>query len=94
MHSYLESDQLITSIPNVGPTVASLDLHQIEEIYEIRSMLEVSAVRSCAKSANQSVNDKLDNYCEKISNALKADNIKDALADTRKLYKTIFTRNR
>ena len=87
---HLESDQLITSIPNVGPTVASLDIHQIEEIYEIRLMLEVAAVRSCASIANQEVNDALDTYCERITNALKEDDIKSALDDTRRLYKTIF----
>jgi len=87
---HLESDQLITSIPNVGPTVASLDPHQVREIYEIRTMLEVSAVRSCAATASDSVIQELDEYCEKIASSLAADNIKDALADTRMMYKTIF----
>lgn len=87
---HLESDQLITSVPNVGPTVASLDIHQIEEIYEIRMMLEVSAVRSCAIIANQEVVQALNTFCEKITNALRQDDIKSALTDTRNLYKTIF----
>ena len=87
---HLESDQLVTTVPNVGPTVASLNPNQINEIYDIRAMLEVSAVRSCAANANDEVINKLGNYCEKISNALADDNIKQALSDTRKLYKTIF----
>lgn len=87
---HLESDQLVTSIANVGPTVATLEPNQIKEIYEIRLMLEVSAVRSCATNANDKVIKQLDSYCEKISKALAENNIKQTLEDTRKLYKTIF----
>lgn len=87
---HLESDQLVVASPNIGPTVASLDKKQIKEIYEIRMMLEVAAVKSCAEIANDSVIQELDTYCKNITSALKADNIKGALADTRMLYKTIF----
>ncbi len=87
---HLESDQLVTTVPNVGPTVASLDVTQIEEIYEIRTMLEVSAVTSCAANADDEVISKLEMYYEHISHALEEDNIQQALSDTRKLYKTIF----
>jgi len=87
---HLESDQLVSSVPNVGPTVASLSPSQVEEIYDIRAMLEVSAVRSCAKTTSKKVIKELDGYCSKISKALAKDDIKVALEDTRKLYKTIF----
>jgi len=87
---HLESDQLVTTVPNVGPTVATLDPDQVTEIYEVRSMLEVSAVRSCAANASDSVIEELDHYCERITKGLANNNIKDALADTRKLYQIIF----
>jgi len=87
---HLESDQLVTSIPNIGPTVASLDVHQIEEIYEIRTMLEVSAVRACAAIASQKVIENLNSCCQKITEALINNNIQQALSDTRMFYKTIF----
>ena len=87
---HLESDQLVVAIPNVGPTVATLNPDEVSEIYEIRSMLEVSAVKSCALVADKKVVAELENYCESIAVALKSESIKQALADTRLFYKSIF----
>ncbi len=87
---HLESDQLVIASPNVGPTVATLNPSEVKEIYEIRSMLEVSAVKSCALIANEAVITELENYCESIAKSLAAGKIKEALADTRLFYQTIF----
>lgn len=87
---HLESEQLVIAIPNVGPTVSSLNTSQVKEIYEIRSMLEVSAVRSCAANASLEVTQKLDSLCESITSALNEDDIKGTLSYTHLLYKTIF----
>jgi len=88
---HLESDQLVIASPNVGPTVATLNPSEVKEIYEIRSMLEISAVRSCALIANETVITDLENYCESIAAALAENKIKEALADTCLFYQTIFT---
>ena len=88
---HLESEQLITVIPNSGPSVATLNLHEVQEIYEIRTMLESAAVASCAKVADDKTVEALEQYCEKIANALLVDDIKQALTDTRMFYQTIFT---
>ena len=88
---HLESDQLVIASPNVGPTVATLNPNEVSEIYEIRSMLEVSAVKSCATVASDEVIAQLENYCQNIATALDANNIKEALADTRLFYQIIFT---
>lgn len=88
---HLESDQLVIASPNVGPTVATLNPSEVKEIYEIRSMLEISAVRSCALIANEAIISDLENYCESIAAALAENKIKEALADTRLFYQTIFT---
>ena len=87
---HLESDQLVTASPNVGPTVATLNPDEVSEIYEIRSMLEVSAVRSCAEIADEAVITELENYCKSIATELKAGKIKEALAETRLFYQCIF----
>jgi len=87
---HLESDQLVTSKANVGPTVATLNLDEVKEIYEIRSMLEVSAVRSCAANADEAVIAKLENYCAAIATGLDQGKIKEVLMDTRLFYQTIF----
>jgi len=87
---HLESDQLVTSKANVGPTVATLNLDEVKEIYEIRSMLEVSAVRSCAANADEFVIAELENYCVSIATGLDQGKIKEVLIDTRLFYQTIF----
>lgn len=87
---HLESDQLVTASPNVGPTVAILNPNEVSEIYEIRSMLEVSTVRSCALVADDEVISQLENYCESIKKSLANENIKEALAETRSFYQIIF----
>lgn len=88
---HLESEQLITVVPNSGPSVATLNPHEVQEIYEIRTMLESAAVASCAKVANDQTVQILEQYCEKIADALLLNDIKQALADTRMFYQTIFT---
>ncbi|MEH6458106.1 MAG: GntR family transcriptional regulator [Cocleimonas sp.] len=88
---HLESDQLVIASPNIGPTVATLNINQVKEIYEIRSMLEVSAVRSCALIANETIVAELENYCASITAGLAEGKIKEVLADTRLFYQIIFT---
>ena len=88
---HLESEQLITVIPNAGPSVATLNTHEVQEIYEIRTMLESAAVASCAAVASDETVEVLEKLCEKIANALLESDIKQTLTDTRTFYKTIFT---
>ena len=87
---HLESEQLITSIPNAGPSVATLHADEVQELYEIRTMLESAAVASCAQVANDETVATLEQYCEKIASALLENDIKQALSDTREFYQTIF----
>lgn len=87
---HLESEQLITSKPNVGPSVATLHPHEVKEIYEIRAMLESAAIASCAEVADDKTVELLEQYCNKIGNALNQADIKQALSDTRLFYQTVF----
>lgn len=88
---HLESEKLITSIPNAGPSVSVLGEDEIVEIYEIRSLLEVAAVRSCAQQADQETIKQLHHYCDEIAKALKQGDILETLRQTRRLYEIIFT---
>ncbi len=87
---HLESERLITTIANAGPSIAVLDAAQVAEIYEIRTSLESAAARACAKCASDKTIEKLNKYCEKIETHLKAGRILKALAATKLFYKTIF----
>lgn len=88
---HLESEQLITVIPNSGPSVATLKPQEVQEIYEIRTMLESAAVASCAAVASDETVELLEQYCQTIAVALQGNDIKQALDDTRMFYKTIFS---
>ena len=48
---HLESERLVVGIPNAGYVVATIGRDEVEEIYQIRSMLECAAVASCATQA-------------------------------------------
>jgi len=87
---HLESERLITTIPNAGPSITILDAGQVAEIYEIRGALESTAARACAQNASDKTIDQLKKHCNSIETQLKAGNILKALVQTRLFYKTIF----
>jgi len=87
---HLESERLITTIANAGPSIAVLDAAQVAEIYEIRTSLESAAARACARCASDKTIEQLKKYCETIEAHLKAGRILKALAITKLFYKTIF----
>jgi DNA-binding GntR family transcriptional regulator len=49
----LETEGLITSIPNKGPVVASVTAAEAKDIYELRAVLEGLAARKCALEATE-----------------------------------------
>lgn len=87
---HLESERLITTIPNAGPSIAVLDAAEVAEIYDIRSLLESSAAKACAKKASDDIIKKLKTLCRLIETHLKAGDISEALRQTKLFYKTIF----
>lgn len=46
---HLEAEGLVESIPHQGPIVARFDETKVEQIYEIRGLLESMAARACAE---------------------------------------------
>lgn len=87
---HLESERLIAAAPNSGPSVAILDADEVREIYEIRALLEMTAVRSCAKHASDKTVQQLRRYCDDIAHALQHNDILEALKFTTLFYETIF----
>jgi DNA-binding GntR family transcriptional regulator len=49
---HLEAEGLVETIPRRGPAVARLDPSRIEQIYELRSILEALAAQLCAERAS------------------------------------------
>ncbi|WP_372741631.1 GntR family transcriptional regulator [Neptunomonas sp.] len=88
---HLESERLIVGVPNAGFVVATISSDEIKEIYEIRIMLECSAVRSCALNANKAVIAELRLLCNEIASCLQKEDVMQALKLTTEFYKLIFT---
>ena len=88
---HLESERLVHSVPNAGPSVAVLDADEVREIYAIRAMLECAAVRECAREASGDTVAALEEDCRAIARALRERDVLAALARTRRFYHTIFT---
>ncbi len=87
---HLESERLVSVIPNAGPAVAVLEADEVREIYEIRALLESAAIRSCAHQAGPETVAALEQHCEDIADTLANGNVIAALGHTRRFYQTIF----
>ena len=87
---HLESERLVSVIPNAGPSVAVLKASEVREIYEIRAQLESAAIRSCAQQATHETVAALEQHCRDIADALANGNVTAALGHTRRFYETIF----
>ncbi|ADZ91670.1 GntR family transcriptional regulator [Marinomonas mediterranea] len=87
---HLESERLVVGIPNSGFVVASLSDEEVKEIYEIRTLLECSAVAACCEKANSDVVQTLYTLQHQIADALEKDDIKTGLSVTTEFYELIF----
>ncbi len=88
--SYLECEWLIVGVPNAGFMVATLNHDDVEEIYQIRSMLECAAVQSCAANSDKQTVAELRELCRSITDCLQNDDVLQALKFTTEFYRTIF----
>lgn len=88
---HLESERLIIGIPNAGFVVATISGDEVKEIYDLRIMLECSAVRSCALSADKDVIAELRQLCKEIAGYLEKEDVMEALKLTTAFYRLIFT---
>lgn len=87
---HLESERLVTIVPNTGPVVTELNETQIEEIYHLRAVLESDAVQRCAKKIEPSEAALLLRLLEQIEAKLKRKQVIKALEQTTQLYESIF----
>lgn len=85
---HLEAEGLVTTQAHQGPVVAMLDPKSVEQIYEIRDVLERMAARALAKNADKTTVDKLSKLLDGIESAKS--NLKSALEQTTEFYETLF----
>ena len=87
---HLESERLVTIVPNTGPKVTELDKAQIQEIYQLRSLLESEAVLKCAEKITQEEAQTLIPIVARIEDMLSKQQVIKALELTTQLYRKIF----
>ncbi|MFS4130052.1 GntR family transcriptional regulator [Acinetobacter baumannii] len=88
---YLEAEGLVEILPNKGPIVSLLNWDIASQIYEIRLLLEQSAVVDCTKNLDEKTAEKLKLLLEDLKAAFAANDINLIIATSTRLYETIFT---
>jgi DNA-binding GntR family transcriptional regulator len=87
---YLEAEGLVEILPNKGPIVALLDWKIASQIYEIRLLLEQSAVVDCTKKLTDETIQQLLNLLDDLNKAFEKNDIQLLLQTSTQLYHTIF----
>ncbi|MFT2098842.1 GntR family transcriptional regulator [Marinomonas sp. 2405UD66-6] len=87
---HLESERLVKGIPNSGFVVASISDSEAREIYEIRALLESTAVKACSEVITPEIITELYRLHDEIALHLQKDDIKNALKLTTSFYELIF----
>ncbi|WHP05996.1 GntR family transcriptional regulator [Acinetobacter corruptisaponis] len=88
---YLEAEGLVEILPNKGPIVSLLNWEIASQIYEIRLLLEQSAVADCTKNLTEQTSDTLKELLSELEQAFAHDDINLIISTSAKLYETIFT---
>ncbi|MGE3371478.1 MAG: GntR family transcriptional regulator [Rhizobiaceae bacterium] len=83
---HLESEGLVRNVPNVGPTVAVIDVDEATHIYELREVLEMSAGRLFAERATEVQLSNLRKSLKSLAKALNSGDIKAIIRQTTIFY--------
>lgn len=86
----LEAEGLVDVAPNQGPKVAELNWDQAQQIYDIRELLEASAVADCARKASANDITALQAALEQLLDQRAKGDPSAVLANTNQFYATIF----
>lgn len=87
---YLEAEGLVEILPNKGPIVSLLDWQTASQIYEIRLLLEQSAVADCTQKLKPETCQRLQQLLAELQQDVAADEINQIIATSAKIYETIF----
>lgn len=87
---HLESEGLVTIVPNRGPIVAETSPEEAWQIYEIRSALEAMAAKACAERGDPQIAADLQAAMDAIRKAYDDSDSPGVLAATTDFYRTLF----
>lgn len=85
----IESEGLVTLIPNRGAVIATLDYEQAEQIYEVRSLLEAQACVDFAVRATHAHVRELQGVFAELKLCAEKDDIEGTLAFSTTFYDVI-----
>lgn len=88
---YLEAEGLVEILANKGPIVSLLNWSIASQIYEIRLLLEQSAVADCTQNLTEQTSTKLQLLLAELEQAFAVDDINLIIATSSQIYETIFT---
>ena len=88
---YLEAEGLVEILPNKGPIVAILNWEIASQIYEIRLLLEQSAVADCTKNLTDDTCEQLKKLLAELEQAFAINQTDLIITTSAKIYETIFT---
>lgn len=89
---HLESEGLVAIQPNKGPIVATLDIGEARQIYEIRGALEGMAARLCAERRDPAIAEALGEALKAIRSSYAKKDMPGVLANTTAFYQTLFSK--
>lgn len=87
---HLESEQLIKMVPHKGPTVATLSVHDAEDLYQVRGALEGLAGELFALKATEAQISELCATAEEMNNISEKENPGEMISIVSKFYRIIF----
>ena len=87
---HLETEGLVETLSHQGPVVARPDPHSIEEIYELRALLEALAAKACAENASDRDIARLGKALDRIVAAYERADPALVLKYTTEFYEVLF----
>lgn len=88
---HLEAEGLVETLAYQGPVVARLDVATVDQVYELREVIEVLATRACASRATDKDIERLAQCLSAIESAFEGRDMVRVLEETTHFYEVIFT---
>lgn len=86
----LEGEGIVSITPNRGATVRPFDEKFIEDIYEVRTTLEIMILRRCIEALTMAKLKRLEGFIADHHRAVQADDIEGTLRTARAFHTTLF----
>jgi DNA-binding GntR family transcriptional regulator len=86
----LENERLVNVVPHKGVVVARYDIHDIEQIYDVRKILESRAMFLAASRITPEAVSRLTRLVREIEDALAADDFESYLAANNGFHQTLY----